>query len=211
MVCSITAVLEWAIVPLSAELMTPALPGVPGSPRLFVSGLCVFPLEDELLLAAAGAQVSDWLRGGVDQIRSELWGGADLRWQVGGGIAFRLPIESYPVHLKTSLNYSEQRIDLVASVMTMVSPDPLIVATNSESAVRTVRELTPEIGLDVELARRMGMAFGLFTSVAVGIPLDDEVTELDVESPDGGTSHFEFEEGINVHVSLGLRFSWVGR
>ena len=206
--------LQGMSVPLGGRLLMPPIESLPGSPRLLLHGGYVFPTRDWQRTVESGSKPSDWWRAGVTPVYAQQEARSQGRWFVGAGAAFRLPIERYEVRLTLTVNYSEERLDIRS--MTMDTRDSPIteapsLRVNSAGAERRLRELGPGLGLDVELARRMGLALGFFAETQVGIALDDEVIRQVVAGPRGGAVAFRFDDGIYVDGRLGLRLSWVGR
>jgi len=205
--------------PVSAQVMAPALEKLPLQPRVFAQGGYIHMFGSDTLLANAGEPPRNWFRGFVTPVRVELRARSNSRWFVGGGFALKVPWDLWESYFKLSVNYYQDSLELDGIVLSREA-DP---AANSTKLNYIVREIGPGVGFDVELSRRWGTSLGLFFDFQVGVPLNDEPARFatsiryDVLLPDGttssvdgGTQEFFFDPGVHLAGMVGIRFTWVG-
>jgi hypothetical protein len=220
--------------PLSAQLLAPPFESLPGSPRPFVQAGYYFFLSDEFdTLAADGPQPEDFNKLRTDptrpqsRLRIELLGEPKSRWFAGFGAAFRLPVDTYEVYLKPSVNYAEERIDVTGQITSTVADPPPIPTptgqvefskTNAFVDSQVVREISLGLGLDVLIGKLGPMGVGLAFDLFASFPVDGGKTRFVVANPcdkggcnPAGSGAFSADVGQTQFLgSVGLRLSWLG-
>jgi hypothetical protein len=200
-----------AVVPIELRLLVPEFKKVPGEPRLYVNGGYVLIFKGSYLGGRYGIKSEFFspVVSGVPQVRVENRMSETGRWFVGGGVQVKMPVDSYPTWLRLGVAYSEQDLTVSSSFVTGPSAENAFAVS-----MLTARDITPSIGLDVEVGRLSQTAVEVIFDVGVGIPLDDDVVIHDLQGFDplftNNSMLSYFEYGVSVSVTVGLRLSWVG-
>jgi hypothetical protein len=122
--------LDGASVAFHTQLLGPAFRFLPAEPRLLFQGGFALP-QDSRVLAADGLKARDYPTAGQDpRLRIELNVKPQQSWWIGGGVAFRLPIDRYTVRAKLSVHYTQEDFDTVGSISQALRPGITCTPTN---------------------------------------------------------------------------------
>jgi hypothetical protein len=227
---------------IGGELMGPAFEGLPGRPRLFVqggvqirafSGDEIFAIGDPGVAAEPDQDVRSYglrgnfkgenLPGDFEGQGSDVFGTfQDPSWYAAVGVAFSVPIASnLLLQIKPSLEYSLEKIDLVARLTTVNELDPhedpdFITPTRDFVVVRSRSERSAtdhSVGAGLELALVLfrnlrPIRVSLYTEARFMWLLGGSTTTL---GDRGGVASFSVvRDDFGIKGGGGVRLSWVG-
>jgi hypothetical protein len=218
---SATRALAGMTIPLDIQILLPEFDSLPTKPRLFMEGGYIINLHKDQLAGNAGREPKDW--GTADQTAADIAIGRVEQlvqqrnsWFVGGGAAFRLPIDAYETRLGVSVRYHQDLVRVTRRMQFGSVGDVTDVFEQSSSLNHVIREVAPGVSLEVDLDQRGPILIGVYLNTFFGIPIDDEpltttiVSEFSEREPGDQMDYYLSTDSIRYSGSIGLRFTWVG-
>jgi len=205
---------------LQGALLGPAWEDGPWRPRPFVQGGYGYPFKKRRV-TSQGQKKDDFDSNFQEaDIRVELIGDPQHFWWMGGGVAFQLPVETYPTWIKLGVNYIEDKEDAIGKVTQVIGLDvnnDEIPGSNQVSKGLRLSNIGPSIGVEAIVARFGPVAFGFSADFFVGFPVGSTKKRFVTEAPGfeppptGGPTFFKYDaDSPWFFGNAGVRILWIG-
>jgi hypothetical protein len=202
-------------------LLGPAWEDGPWRPRPFVQGGYGFPFKKRRI-TTEGQKTDDFDSNGLEaDIRVELLGDPQHFWWIGAGVAFQLPVETYPTWIKLGVNYIEDKVDAVGRVYQTIDfdADNKLISHPPSRVSKGLRlsNIGPSFGVEALVARFGPVAIGFSADFFFGFPVGSTKKRFAVEAPGfkapptGGPIIYKYDaDSPWFFGNAGLRFVWIG-
>lgn len=205
---------------LQGSLMGPAWEDGPWRPRPFIQGGYGYPFKKRRV-TTQGEKKDDFDSNGQEaDIRVELIGKPQHFWWMGGGVAFELPVETYPTWIKFGVNYIRDKTDALGRVTQPTDVDasqrPADIITNQTSKGLDLDNIGPSFGIESLVARWGPLALGVSADFFVGFPIGSTKKRFSTEAPGfadtpGGPVFYKYDaDSPWFFGNAALRIVWIG-